>query len=69
MLNGTLLSTSRISERCLSYKMYRGNWAGGRYDPGYGIGHTDVANIKSQLLGLPITVEHEGIMLVASGVS
>lgn len=40
--------------------MYRGNWAGGRLNPGHGIGETDVAAIRAQLLGLPITVEHEG---------
>lgn len=53
----------------LKLKMYRGLWAGGASTPGYGIGPTDLKSIQSQLVGLPITVEHEGLMAAAETVS
>jgi len=49
--------------------MYRGLWAGGSSTPGHGIGPTDLDSIRAQLVGLPITVEHEGLMAAAETVS
>ena len=48
--------------------MYRGLWAGGANDPGYGLSSNDLEIIRTQLVGAPITIEHEGLMAAASEV-
>jgi hypothetical protein len=42
--------------------MFRGLWAGGAATPGYGLGAADVQRIQKQMVGLPITIEHEGLL-------
>ena len=42
--------------------MYKGAWAGGASHPGHGLGTSDVRIIREQMNGLPITVEHEGLL-------
>ena len=42
--------------------MFRGLWAGGAQTPGYGLGPADVQRIQKQMVGLPITIEHEGLV-------
>jgi len=49
--------------------MYRGLWAGGANEPGYGLGSKDLEVIRTQLVGAPITIEHEGLVSAASEVS
>lgn len=49
--------------------MYRGLWAGGANEPGYGLSSTDLETIRTQLVGAPITIEHEGLMAAATEVS
>jgi len=48
--------------------MYRGLWAGGANDPGFGLSSKDLETIRTQLVGAPITIEHEGLMSAASEV-